>query len=216
MKRKTVCRNLLLRPGQLCSAAVLGMFLICADNLCGQMPNYFGTPASPSSTSQPAATGLNSTEKPATSGLVGTAGKPESGAPASASGTASPTSPKNMGPLYDPSMDNHLKAPETGGEIGLFGRPIGEVEENLRFLGGKNHSYAFGKYSCMTLSVYLVTLYFDRDRKLGGFAVQPRPPYKVIGPDARKFFMDIFVAGGDLSKFETKIAAEKLEIRYAP
>ncbi len=113
-------------------------------------------------------------------------------------------------------MDNHLKSPATGKEIGLFGKPIKDVEEYMRFLGAKNHSYAFGKYSRMTLSIYLVTLYFDRDRKLGGFAVEPRPPYKVIGPDARKYFLEVFVGENDLSRFDSLFASGRLELRYIP
>lgn len=131
------------------------------------------------------------------------------------SGSATESSPIGGIQLYDPVMDNHLRAPVSGEEIGLFGKPINEVESYMRFLGAKNHSYAFGKYSRMVLSVYLVTLYFDRERKLGGFAVEPRPPYSVIGPDARKYFLEVFVGNNDLSRFESIFASDRLELRYA-
>ncbi len=118
--------------------------------------------------------------------------------------------------LYDPSMDNHLVAPAAGDEIGLFGLSIGKVEEVLRANGAKNYSYAFGKYSRMYLATYFVTVYFDRDRRVGGFSIEPKPPYKTIEPDARKFFMDLFMKGCDLSCFEANIGSSRLEIKYKP
>ncbi len=119
-------------------------------------------------------------------------------------------------PLYDPSMDNRLQSPASGDEIGLFGQGIKEVEEKMRFLGAKNHSYAFGKYSRMILSVYLITMYFDKDRRLGSVEISPQPPFDAIGPEARKFFLETFFAGADVSSFDIKIARDRLELRYLP
>ncbi|GAB4273391.1 MAG: hypothetical protein Kow0029_13040 [Candidatus Rifleibacteriota bacterium] len=117
---------------------------------------------------------------------------------------------------YDPYLDNHLKAPPPGHAIGLFGKPIKEVENILRQYGAKNYSYAFGKYSRMSLSAYLITMYFDRERRLGGISVEPMKPYKIIAPEARKFFKDLFLKKGDISKFKTIIAGNRLEMRYSP
>ncbi len=113
-------------------------------------------------------------------------------------------------------MDNHLKAPPQGQEIGAFGLPVGKVEELLRANGAKNYSYAFGKYSRMAISAYIVTIYFDRSRLVGGIAVEPRPPYKTIEPEARKFFMDLFLNNADLSNFETNISSARFELKYKP
>lgn len=131
--------------------------------------------------------------------------------------TSAASTPSKPGvPLYDPYMDNHLKAPASGKEIGLFGLPVKQVEDMLRNSGAKNHSYAFGKYSRLVFSVYLVTLYFDKERKLGGFSIEPRPPYKTVEPGARQFFMDTFLKGADLSRFSITMASNILEIKYMP
>lgn len=183
--------------------AIIGAFFFIGAELRGQMPSFFGTPpvTAPAPKQPPTSAPVNpSAEKDL----------PQGSSPAS-SAIRLPGIP-----LYDPTMDNHLKSPAMGKEIGLFGKPIKEVEEYMRFLGAKNHSYAFGKYSRMTLSIYLVTLYFDRERKLGGFAVEPRPPYKVIGPDARKYFLEVFVGENDLSRFDSVFASGRLELRYVP
>lgn len=131
--------------------------------------------------------------------------------------TATPTQRVFEGPLYDPHMDNHLKAPPIGSEIGMFGYQIREVEDHLRFLGAKNHSYAFGKYSRMTLSVYLLTLSFSKERRLAAVLIEPRPPYAVIGPEARKFFIDIFVGENgiqSLNDLSMQISGNRLELKY--
>jgi hypothetical protein len=210
MKRLTGCHGSLL----------LAWLLLLPVRTNAQMPNFYGGSAAPQSA--PAATPApkeSGQPVPAeTTGKSATGGTASPRQPAQASGNASASlQPRNFSvPLYDPNMDNHLKVPDKGEVIGLFGRPIGEVEEYLRFLGAKKHSYAFGKYSRMTLSVYLVTLFFDRDRRLGGFSVEPRPPYRVIGAEARKFFLDIMIGKADLSRFSTIIAADRLELKYAP
>lgn len=117
---------------------------------------------------------------------------------------------------FDPYMDNFLRAPDPADKLGLFGKPIKEVEGTLREYGAKNYSYAFGKYSRMSLSVYIITMYFDRNRRLAGISVEPRPPYTKIAPDARKFFMDVFLSESSLSRFKALISNEKLELKYNP
>ncbi len=116
---------------------------------------------------------------------------------------------------YDPYLDNHMRAPAPEAGLGLFGMKIKDVEQVLRQYGAKNYSYAFGKYSRMTISAYLVTMYFDRERRLGGVAIEPKPPYQAIAPDARKFFFDLFLKDGDLSKFRAVIANDRLELKYS-
>ncbi|MDN5279144.1 MAG: hypothetical protein PWR01_3109 [Clostridiales bacterium] len=135
-----------------------------------------------------------------------------------ASGTVQP--PKKVPEFgmnkFDPYLDNHLRAPALSDKTGLFGMPIRDVENLLREYGAKNYSYAFGKYSRMSISAYVITMYFDRERKLGGVSIEPMAPYKIIGPDARKFFLDLFLKSGDMSKFKSIISASKLELRYSP
>ncbi len=119
-------------------------------------------------------------------------------------------------PNYDPYMDNHMRAPETDKPVGLFGLPVKQVEDMLKYQGAKNHSYAFGKYSRLTMSVYLVTIYFDKQRKVGGFLIEPRHPYKTVAPGAREFFLDTFLKDADPSKFAIKMASDRLEVTYNP
>jgi hypothetical protein len=114
---------------------------------------------------------------------------------------------------FDPFVDNHLKAPAD--VQGLFGRPIKEVEEILRSYGAKPYSYAFGKHSRMTFSVYLVTLAFDRDRNLGKIVVDPKPPFSKIEPQAQMFFMNLFLDNADKSLFRTILARASMEISFA-
>lgn len=191
------------------------------------MPNYFGTPAPTTSPTTPTGAGQSETpagesSKPAeafgTPGGSTTTQKPTTGKTPTPATTKPATSApaKPAVPLYDPYMDNHMKAPAAGKEIGLFGLPVNRVEEMLRSNGAKNHSYAFGKYSRLIFSVYLVTLYFDKERKLGGFSIEPRLPYKTVEPGARQFFMDTFLKGADLSKFSITMASNLLEIKYVP
>jgi hypothetical protein len=130
--------------------------------------------------------------------------------------TASPTQqqPGFSMNKYDPYLDNHLRSPDPAEKMGLFGQPIKAVEEMLRRYGAKNYSYAFGKYSRMTMSAYIITMYFDRQRRLGGISVEPRPPYKYLAPNARQFFVDLFGEGADMSKFESIVSASRFEMRY--
>jgi hypothetical protein len=128
-------------------------------------------------------------------------------------GAARPATASGPGKLvYDAAMDNLLMSPAE--PIGLFGLPVREVESILRTYGARPYSYAFGKYSRMTFSVYLITLRFDRHRRLGAISVEPRPPFSDLESSAREFFMRLFLQGGNLSRFNTVIAGNRLEIRY--
>lgn len=117
---------------------------------------------------------------------------------------------------FDPYIDNHLRAPEPSDKTGLFGHPIKSVEELLKNYGAKSYSYAFGKYSRMKLSAYMITLYFDREKRLGGVSIEPRPPYKFMGPDAREFFKNLFGRNIDMSKFQSVVSATRFEMKYIP
>ncbi len=176
----------------LCSLAF--MLLSGHVSVQAQMPNFFGKPSEPA---KPAITA------PVASGAAVV--KPP----------ARPTASMSIS-LYDPMMDNHLKAPPAGQEIGVFGMPVNTVEQMLRANGAKNYSYAFGKYSRMVISAYIITIYFDRSRTVGGISVEPRPPYQTIEPEARSFFIDLFLNGADLSSFETNISSTRLELKYKP
>lgn len=114
--------------------------------------------------------------------------------------------------VYNPEMDNFLQAPRL--PIGLFGRSVKDVEGIIKSLGGKPYSYAFGKYSRMTLSVYLVTLLFDRERRLGAVRIDPRPPFVQVEGKARAFFLKMFLHQADLTQFHVVMAPEYLEIAY--
>ena len=113
---------------------------------------------------------------------------------------------------YDPAMDNRLKSPQN--VEGLFGMKIIEVERNLRNYGARPYSYAFGKYSRMTFSAYLLTLLFDRHRKLGGVVVTPRPPFSLVEAQAQQFLIKLFLQNADLKKFQTVIGKGRLEIWF--
>lgn len=167
-----------------------------------QMPNFFGQPPAPEPVSRAAQPTTQSTVQPTASQSATPVPRQES----ANSGTM----------LYDPMMDNHLAAPLAAENTGLFGLSIGEVENILRANGAKNYSYAFGKYSRMILAAYVVTIYFSRDKKVGGFSVEPKPPYQTIEPEARRFFMDLFLKDADLSLFEANIGASRLEFIYKP
>ncbi len=215
MKRKTL------------KVVIALLVLLSEPALFGQMPNYFGTPAGAPTTS-------GGTAKPPsspTSGDAKTTAAPTGGEKAPTGGDGKPVQPQQpqqpqqpaqqqptgpVVPKYDPYMDNHLKAPEADKPVGLFGLPVKQVEDVLKFQGAKNHSYAFGKYSRLTMSAYLVTIYFDKQRKVGGFLIEPRQPYKTVAPGAREFFLDTFLKGADLSKFAIKMASDRLEVTYAP
>lgn len=144
----------------------------------------------------------------------GNAAGPVGGAARIASPTGRVTGPR-LGTdtvQYDPSMDNRLKAPS--GPEGLFGRSIFEVERLLRTYGARPYSYAFGKYSRMSFSVYFLTLLFDRNRKLGGVIVSPKPPFTKVEPQVQQFLLKVFLASADLSKFQTVLGPNRLEIWF--
>lgn len=116
--------------------------------------------------------------------------------------------------VFDPFLDNHLKAPPDGIVVGKFGQRIKEVESELREIGAKNHSYAFGKYSKMVLSSYLITLNFDVNKRLGMVEIEPKPPLKTVEPKAREFFIKFFTEGADLSQIGIVVNPEILELRF--
>ncbi len=135
--------------------------------------------------------------------------------PVVGSSTPSPAAPKTAsGSMahFDPQMDNHLIAPKT--PMGLFGLPISEVESVLRTYGARPYSYAFGKYSRMSFSVYLLTLWFDRNRRLGELVVTPKPPISGVETQARSFLLQLFLKGADLSQFTAEFAPGTLRIKY--
>lgn len=209
MKRKTL------------KVVIALLVLVSEPALFGQMPNYFGTPAVAPAASGGAAKSPSSTA----SGDAKTTAAPTGGEKTTTGGGGKPAQPQQttqqqpagpVVPKYDPYMDNHLKAPDADQPVGLFGLPVKQVEDMLKFQGAKNHSYAFGKYSRLTMSAYLVTIYFDKQRKVGGFLIEPRQPYKTVAPGAREFFLDTFLKGADLSKFAIKMASDRLEVTYAP
>ncbi len=209
MKRKTL------------KVVIALLVLVSEPALFGQMPNYFGTPAGAPAASGGAAKSPSSTA----SGDAKTTAAPTGGEKTTTGGGGKPAQPQQttqqqpagpVVPKYDPYMDNHLKAPDADQPVGLFGLPVKQVEDMLKFQGAKNHSYAFGKYSRLTMSAYLVTIYFDKQRKVGGFLIEPRQPYKTVAPGAREFFLETFLKGADLSKFAIKMASDRLEVTYAP
>lgn len=117
-------------------------------------------------------------------------------------------------PSYDPRMDNRLVAPSQN--IGLFGKPIKEIEQHLKEYGAKNYSYIFGKCSRMTLFSYVITMYIDKNRLLAGVSISPKAPLKTIEPKAKAFFIELFLEDNNMSTFETIVASDLLEIKYSP
>lgn len=116
--------------------------------------------------------------------------------------------------VYDPFIDNHLKAPPEGITIGKFGKAIKEVEKELRYMGAKDYSYAFGKFSKMTLSSYIITLEFDVNKRLGLVEITPKPPLKTIETKAKDFFISLFTENSDLSQIGIVVSPNKLQLRY--
>ncbi len=178
------------------------LMTLSQGSLSAQMPNFFGKPPEPS---KPATSAPAEPAKPQAEAVAA----PQSGSSASTAGSMSSL-------LYDPMMDNHLIAPLPGQEIGAFGLSVRQVEDMLRANGAKNYSYAFGKYSRMVISAYIVTIYFDRSRIVGGISVEPRPPYQTIEPEARKFFQELFLSNADMSNFEANISSTRFELKYKP
>lgn len=115
---------------------------------------------------------------------------------------------------YDPFMDNRLPSPQT--PQGVFGLPVKDVERMLRAYGAKPFSYAFGKESRMLLAAYLITIRFDKSRRVGGIVVEPKAPVRTIGASAQGFFAQLFLSGIDPSMFRTVITPEKISILFEP
>ncbi|MBF0409491.1 MAG: hypothetical protein HQM10_19280 [Candidatus Riflebacteria bacterium] len=113
---------------------------------------------------------------------------------------------------FDPEMDNKTNAPEE--PLGIFGMPITDVEELLKNYGAKPFSYAFGKYSRMAFSVYLLTLHFDKKRNLGGIDIFPRPPFTRIEPQAREFLFKLLLQDSDKSLFIIENAENQIKIHF--
>jgi hypothetical protein len=181
------------------------LFILCLGSNAQVLAQtqFFGTPTPPAAEKKP------ETPAPAAGGAA--AGTKGGGA------VASGTKPVKRGftvPVYDPYMDNHLSSPVK--KIGLFGEDIRDVEKTLKKYGAKSYSYAFGKYSRMSFSIYLVTMYFDKARKLGGVSISPKLPYKKVEPGAKSFFLELFLGKNDISEFRTLFADDRLELRYFP
>ncbi|MBF0545682.1 MAG: hypothetical protein HQM08_14660 [Candidatus Riflebacteria bacterium] len=186
-----------------------------------QIPNLFSTPETPNTIKKKkiiggiAANSMSTTETstqtaPKTGG-ENSASPPKPNNPESSQITVSNPASASI-PTYDPAMDNKTIAPSS--PIGLFGMPIGEVEETLKNYGAKPFSYAFGKYSRLTFSVYLLTLYFDKKRNLGEVEISPIPPFQRVEPKASDFLIKLLIQGNDLSKFKVLKNATNLDIRY--
>lgn len=137
-----------------------------------------------------------------------------SGITAVSSNTTSSSDVKSGVKTFDPFLDNHLKAPPEGIRVGKFGQTIKEVENELRLLGAKNHSYAFGKYSKMVLSYYMVTLSFDVNKRLGMVEIKPKPPLNSIEPKAKDFFIKLFTEGADMTQIGMVMGNNRLELRF--
>ena len=133
---------------------------------------------------------------------------------AGSSGGSSSGSQSSGIKVFDPFLDNHLKAPPDGITVGKFGRTIKQVEEELRLLGAKHYSYAFGKYSKMILSSYQITLSFDVNKRLGMVEIVPKPPLKTIEIKAQDFFIKLFTEGADMSQVGILLSSNKLELKF--
>ncbi len=129
------------------------------------------------------------------------------------SGSTTTSQPSGI-KAYDPFIDNHLKAPPAGISVGKFGKTIKQVEDELRLLGAKNYSYAFGKYSKMILSSYLITLSFDVNKRLGMVEINPKLPLKSIESKAQEFFIKLFTEGADMSQVEIALSPNRLILKF--
>ncbi len=148
------------------------------------------------------------------SGSSGSSGGSGSSGSSGSSGGSSSGSQSSGIKVFDPFLDNHLKAPPDGITVGKFGRTIKQVEEELRLLGAKHYSYAFGKYSKMILSSYQITLSFDVNKRLGMVEIVPKPPLKTIEIKAQDFFIKLFTEGADMSQVGILLSSNKLELKF--
>ena len=138
-----------------------------------------------------------------------------SGSTGSSSGGGQSSGSQSSGiKTFDPFIDNHLKAPPDGINVGKFGRTIKQVEDELRLMGAKNHSYAFGKYSKMILSSYLITLSFDVNKRLGMVEISPKYPLKTIESKAQEFFIKLFTEGADMTQVGITVSSNRLVLKF--
>ncbi|MFZ2955339.1 MAG: hypothetical protein WA705_00385 [Candidatus Ozemobacteraceae bacterium] len=181
----------------------------------GGIPQLFAPPPETSGPKTPTSPSPSQSPSPES----GIPGRSDSGTPTSPSsgfGTATGSSKAGFssGASYDAAIDNHLVAPAN--PIGLFGCPIRDVENELRRFGARPYSYAFGKYSRFTLSAYLLTLHFDRYRKLCKVDIEPKKPFSAVEPFAQKELMAIFLKGNSLESLKLEISKGALTISYVP
>ena len=194
------------------SLIVGGMFFFVNDVQAQFAPRSSRTSQQSSGSSQ------SSGSQPSGTGSQGSGGSQEpggsQGSGGSQSGGTSGGGQSSGIKTFDPFLDNHLKAPPDGITVGKFGRTIKQVEDELRLMGAKNYSYAFGKYSKMILSSYQITLSFDVNKRLGMVEIVPRPPLKTIEIKAQDFFIKLFTEGADMSQVGIVLSSNKLELKF--
>ena len=194
------------------SLIVGGMFFFVNDVQAQFAPRSSRTSQKSSGSSQ------SSGSQPSGTGSQGSGGSQEpggsQGSGGSQSGGTSGGGQSSGIKTFDPFLDNHLKAPPDGITVGKFGRTIKQVEDELRLMGAKNYSYAFGKYSKMILSSYQITLSFDVNKRLGMVEIVPRPPLKTIEIKAQDFFIKLFTEGADMSQVGIVLSSNKLELKF--
>ena len=175
-------------------------------------------PRSSRTSQQSSGSSKSSGSQPSGTGSQGSGGSQEpggsQGSGGSQSGGTSGGGQSSGIKTFDPFLDNHLKAPPDGITVGKFGRTIKQVEDELRLMGAKNYSYAFGKYSKMILSSYQITLSFDVNKRLGMVEIVPRPPLKTIEIKAQDFFIKLFTEGADMSQVGIVLSSNKLELKF--
>ena len=194
------------------SLIVGGMFFFVNDVQAQFAPRSSRTSQKSSGSSK------SSGSQPSGTGSQGSGGSQEpggsQGSGGSQSGGTSGGGQSSGIKTFDPFLDNHLKAPPDGITVGKFGRTIKQVEDELRLMGAKNYSYAFGKYSKMILSSYQITLSFDVNKRLGMVEIVPRPPLKTIEIKAQDFFIKLFTEGADMSQVGIVLSSNKLELKF--
>ena len=144
-------------------------------------------------------------------------GTTQNGSPSATGGgeqQKTPATSKSSIKNYDPFLDNHLKAPPDGINVGKFGMKIKEVEHQLSLIGAKHQSYAFGRHSTMVFSSYLITMSFNIEKRLGLVSILPKKPLETVEPKARDFFIKFFTEGADLSQVAIIVESNKLEMKF--
>ncbi len=196
---------------------ILSELFISVDNVHAQFAPRNRQQSSSSRTQSSSGSQNSGGNTPQSSGSSqGSTGGQGSGSSGSGQGSGSSSSGTQSTGIktFDPFLDNHLKAPPDGITVGKFGRTIKQVEDELRLMGAKNYSYAFGKYSKMILSSYLITLSFDVNKRLGMVEVVPKPPLKTIEIKAQDFFIKLFTEGADMSQVGILLSSNKLELKF--